>query len=87
MYKKDGLIFLDLHKSGSSSIQKMLYDYVDDKGDFFKKHEPVKGRYNLSDIAFMAVKCLSKINRALSAIATEQPVYLITEAVKREVCT
>ena len=32
-------------------------------------------------------KCLFKINRAISSIATEQPVYLITEVLKREVRT
>lgn len=32
-----------------------------------------------------AAKCLFKINRAISSVATEQSVYLITEMLKREV--
>lgn len=32
-------------------------------------------------------KCLFKINRAIGSVAVKQPVYLITQALKREVRT
>lgn len=34
-----------------------------------------------------AYKCLFKINRAIGSVAVKQPVYLITQALKREVRT
>lgn len=56
MYKINGMVFLDLHKTGSSHIQKLMEKYIYQEDVFFKKHASVKSRYEPSAIYFLSVR-------------------------------